>query len=129
MPGGHGAGLAHYIRLRDRTCRTPWCDAPVRHTDHIKPVSQGGATTASNGQALCEACNYAKQAPGWHATPTDDPANPHVTITTPTGHRYQSQAPPLPGTAATPRPLIDIGRLRRAIKVTLDGPHGDSDAA
>ena len=26
--------LARFIRLRDRTCRTPWCDAPVRHGDH-----------------------------------------------------------------------------------------------
>jgi hypothetical protein len=59
------AGLATYIRLRDRTCRTPWCDAPVRHTDHIQPASQDGTTTADNGQGLCEACNYAKQAPGW----------------------------------------------------------------
>ena len=21
----------HFIRLRDQTCRTPWCDAPIRH--------------------------------------------------------------------------------------------------
>jgi hypothetical protein len=29
----------------------------------------------------------------------------------------------------TPRPLIDIRRLRQAIRVTPDGPHSDSDAA
>ena len=28
------AGLRTLIRLRDHTCRTPWCDAPVRHIDH-----------------------------------------------------------------------------------------------
>jgi len=27
--------LAHPIRLRDHACRTPCCDAPIKHTDHI----------------------------------------------------------------------------------------------
>lgn len=32
--------LRHLIELRDQTCRTPWCDAPIRHGDHVIP---GGA--------------------------------------------------------------------------------------
>ncbi len=28
------ATLSRFVRLRDRACRTPWCDAPIRHTDH-----------------------------------------------------------------------------------------------
>jgi HNH endonuclease len=59
--------LALLIRLRDQVCRTPFCDAPVRHVDHVKPHAEGGSTNADNGQGLCEQCNYAKQAPGWRS--------------------------------------------------------------
>ena len=62
--------LARFVRLRDQICRTPWCDAPIRHTDHPTRDDEGGATSAENGQGLCEACNYAKQAPGWRARPS-----------------------------------------------------------
>jgi hypothetical protein len=88
--------LRQLIILRDQTCRTPWCDAPIAHTDHIRRARRGGATSAANGQGLCEACNYAKEAPGWRA----DVINiaPHtVEITTPTRHRYRSNPPPQPG--------------------------------
>ncbi len=93
--------LAEFIRLRDRTCRTPWCDASVRHVDHVRAHTDGGPTTADNAQGLCEACNHAKAAPGWAATVTSaDAGAPHtVTLTTPTGATYDSTAPP------TPRPL------------------------
>ena len=33
------------------------------------PAEAGGPTSAANGQGLCEACNYTKQAPGWRARP------------------------------------------------------------
>ena len=101
------AGLARLIRTRDQTCRTPWCDAPIRHTDHIQPHAEGGPTSYTNGQGLCEACNHAKEAPGWNATaaPLNNAATPAhrhtVRITTPTGHTYTSTAPSLPGTAAS----------------------------
>ena len=59
-------GLAELLKLRDQgICRTPWCDAPIRHTDHITPAAVGGQTTESNTQGLCQACNHAKQADGW----------------------------------------------------------------
>nr|WP_226921461.1 HNH endonuclease signature motif containing protein [Georgenia subflava] len=148
-------GLARFIDARDQTCRTPWCDAPIRHRDHITAHADGGATTATNLEGLCEACNYAKEAPGWHArtiteneharAETDHPrragpepdidqdAGPEtgrarragldldldlgldidqragpdpghvVEITTQTGHRYTSSAPPLPGHRDSPR--------------------------
>ncbi|WP_291279077.1 HNH endonuclease signature motif containing protein [Galactobacter sp.] len=54
-------GLARFIRARDQVCRTPYCGAPIRQIDHIKPHSAGGATTATNGQGLCTACNQAKE--------------------------------------------------------------------
>ena len=59
--------LADYLRLRDRQCRTRYCDAPVRHLDHAEAHADGGPTSAANGQGLCEHCNYAKDALGWSA--------------------------------------------------------------
>jgi len=88
--------LAELIRLRDQTCRTPWCDAPIRHADHVVAHSDGGETEFGNGQGLCQACNHAKLAPGWSARPRPGPAH-QVETTTPTGHRYRSTAPPVLG--------------------------------
>jgi hypothetical protein len=85
--------LARFINLRDRICRTPWCDAPFRHRDHVESLDEGGLTTAGNGQGLCEQCNHAKQAAGWRARPRPGPRHT-VETTTPTGHSYASTAPP-----------------------------------
>lgn len=62
--------LRELVELRDRTCRTPWCDAPIRHIDHTVPAAEGGPTEVGNAQGLCA---------------------------TPTGHTYVSRPPPLPG--------------------------------
>jgi hypothetical protein len=83
-----------FLRLRDQLCRTPYCGAPVRHIDHADAAAADGPTSLDNGQGLCEACNYAKQAPGWEARATAAGA---VVTTTPTGHRYESRPPPAPG--------------------------------
>lgn len=89
--------LADFVDLRDQSCRNSWCDAPIRHRDHIVEHANGGPTTDENAQGLCEACNYTKEAVGWHARPgpTDRPHS--VTTTTPTGHTYTSRAPDPPG--------------------------------
>jgi hypothetical protein len=101
------AAIAHFIGLRDQTCRTPWCDAPIRHRDHVISVQEGGPTSAENTQGLCEACNHAKQAPGWHARPRPGPRHT-VQTTTPTGHSYTSTAPPPVGhTQPRTRPRLD----------------------
>jgi hypothetical protein len=34
------AGLRRFIQARDDTCRTPYCDAPIRHHDHIIPLAR-----------------------------------------------------------------------------------------
>ena len=69
---------------------------PIRHTDHATPADHGGDTTAANGQGLCEACNHAKQATGWHAMPRPGPRSRHTVETvTPTGHSYTTTAPPV----------------------------------
>jgi len=102
-------GLAEFLVIRDQVCRTPWCDAPVRHKDHVIPVVAGGLTSESNGQGLCEACNQAKEAAGWRHEPLGKGAGESVAITTPTGHRYRSSSPDPPGTQSQPeRHLLDL---------------------
>ncbi|MFE7419613.1 HNH endonuclease [Rhodococcus sp. NPDC057529] len=92
--------LRKLIDLRDRTCRTPWCDAPIRHHDHILSRRNEVATTAQNGAGLCAACNYAKEGDGWSARPVRRPDRRHVLdLRTPTGHHYRSVAPRLPSAA------------------------------
>jgi hypothetical protein len=88
--------LAAYLRYRDRFCRTPYCEAPIRHLDHISPHVAHGPTTADNGRGLCERCNYINQLPGWTAK-LIDPDRHIVETTTPTGHTYRSHPPPAPG--------------------------------
>ncbi|MDQ0771502.1 hypothetical protein QF031_004251 [Pseudarthrobacter defluvii] len=91
------AGLKRFLQIRDETCRTPYCDAPIRHNDHITAWHDGGPTTAGNGQGLCETCNHTKETAGW--TAKQIPGRRHTVATaTPTGHTYHSTAPPLPGT-------------------------------
>jgi hypothetical protein len=81
---------------RDQFCRTPWCDAPIRHADHVTRHAVGGATSTTNGQGLCEACNHAKEAPGWHARRLLSTRHSVQTIT-PTGQTHTSQPPDPPG--------------------------------
>jgi hypothetical protein len=100
------AGLKRFLQLRDDTCRTPYCDAPIRHLDHTIPWHKKGPTTSTNGQGLCEACNHTKETPGWAAKTVTRPGQRHsVETRTPTGHTYRSKAPPLPGTPVANGPL------------------------
>lgn len=109
-------GLARFIRMRDQRCRTPYCDAPIRHTDHIVPDARDGTTSADNGEGLCEACNYAKEASGWSVQRVAGETGRHTTeFTTPTGHHYRSTAPPIvPGQASD---------IERTIRVMLPQLH------
>jgi hypothetical protein len=54
--------LAKLIKLRDQSCRNPYCEAPIRHIDHITRHSDGGRTTFDNGRGTCARCNYARDA-------------------------------------------------------------------
>jgi hypothetical protein len=94
-----------FITARDQYCRTPWCGAPIRHIDHVVPAEDGGPTSVDNGQGLCAACNYAKQALDWTARPGP---GADVVTTTPTGHDYRSSPPRPPGTEKTPLGLPSV---------------------
>jgi hypothetical protein len=85
--------------VRDQTCRDPFCDAPIRHIDHITRFSDGGHTTYINGRGVCARGNHAREMPGWRIKLLDCGfyGAPHtIMITTPTGHHYRSRAPDTP---------------------------------
>jgi hypothetical protein len=103
------SSLKRVIATRDQTCRTPYCTAPIRHSDHIEPHRRGGPTSLTNGQGLCERCSYVKEMPGWRAH-TDNSG--HTVTTTPTGRTYVSGSPPVSG----PGPTRDEGHRRIAIR-------------
>ena len=87
--------LAELIRWRDWTCRDPYCDAPIRHLDHLHRHHDGGPTTPSNGRGVCERGNYVRELPGWSIR-LIDPDTHTVITTTPTGHQYLSNPPEPP---------------------------------
>ena len=93
--------LRRLVVLRDQTCRTPWCDAPIRHADHAERARDGGRTSTENAQGLCEACNQAKEAWGWRTRLRGG----LVETTTPTDHRHTTGPPGVLGPPAPPRPL------------------------
>jgi hypothetical protein len=112
------SGLAGFIGVRDRTCRTPYCDAPIRHRDHATPSNKGGPTSATNGLGQCEACNYFKESRGWQLTTSDENGSHTAEFVTPTGARYRSTAPPLPGA-----PMITVSEVEVRIGVALADLH------
>jgi hypothetical protein len=108
-------GLAQFIALRDEICRTPYCNAPIRHIDHVTPHHRHGPTSAANGEGLCERCNYVKESPGWRVVAAVDEFGRHCTEhITPTGAVYRSTAPPLPGGIRTLSREIHVVTNKRA---------------
>jgi hypothetical protein len=108
-------GLARFIDVRDDTCRTPYCDAPIRHHDHATAHHRSGPTSAVNGLGECERCNYSKEAPGWTvATRCDDKGCHTAEFTTPTGARHRSTAPPLPGMT-----IVNLSELELHIGIEI----------
>lgn len=106
-------GLAAFIELRDQRCRTPYCDAPIRHRDHAQPWAEGGPTTGNNGLGSCERCNYTKETAGWQVSTSIDENHTHTAeFTTPTGRQYWSEAPPR-------APTITISELEFRVGVAL----------
>jgi hypothetical protein len=92
--------LAEFLTLRDGgTCRTQGCNAATKHLDHVRSTADEGTTTATNGQALCERCNYVKETPGWTTwvPPTPDGQPHEVHGVTPHLRLTRSTSPPLPG--------------------------------
>jgi hypothetical protein len=56
--------LARLLRTRDGgVCSEPYCDAPIRHLDHVRRWKDGGTTDLENGRGLCEFHNLAREIP------------------------------------------------------------------
>ena len=113
------SGLRKALIVRDQTCRTPWCDAPIRQADHVRSHHDGGPTAFDNGDGLCQACNLARQARDFTVRPVPDRDGRQtgtIEIVTPTGHSYRSHPPPLPGIRPRPErpPPADSGGLADA---------------
>ncbi|WP_427115472.1 DUF222 domain-containing protein [Pseudarthrobacter scleromae] len=106
------AGLRRFIQARDDTCRTPYCDAPIRHHDHVVAWHASGATSLGNAAGLCEACNHTKENHGWKTIPRPGPRHT-IEYRTPTGHTYHSTAPPPPGSPIAGQ-LVRAAKLMRA---------------
>ena len=142
--GSSRPGCAAFLVARDGTCRTPWCDAPVRHSrPRRRPSRPAVPTSAANGQGPLRALQPRQGGePGgvprlsiparrtWsrgsgRADDDDGVEQPHtVEITTPTGHRYRSSAPPVLLPAPSPvasspstAPEVDVGRPGAAPRV------------
>ena len=68
--------LAEFLRLRDQRCRTPYCDAPIRHLDHAEDHAKGGPTGAVNGQGALRSLQL-RQAGDRLDRPTASRTTPH----------------------------------------------------
>jgi hypothetical protein len=107
--------LRRMLLLRDQTCRTPWCGAPIRHGDHVVDHADGGPTSLPNAQGLCERCNQTKNLLGWSAEVLDATPGGHTVRTiTPTGHTYDSVAPPLLGSSPGGSPVAHDTAIPRS---------------
>lgn len=104
--------LEAFVRLRDRTCRTPFCDEPIQHIDHIERYADGGLTSASNAGGCCARCNYTKEHPDLEVT-----GDALVRTTTTRGLRETTRPPAPPGSQ---RPVAcAIRSLAKRITVRL----------
>jgi hypothetical protein len=127
----HPQGLSSLLRAREQgICATTWCDAPVRHLDHVTPHAEGGPTSLDNGQGLCARCNHAKQAPGWRQKSTQREGRHAIETVTPTGHTYVSVAPtpPAPARASDTTQGRDAGSSRDVTPVSGTDLHQNSGA-
>lgn len=99
--------LRRMVVFRDDVCRTPWCDARIKHADHVQAAAEGGPTTMENASGLCASCNYAKEHPGWrHQAAEND-----LVVLTPSGRRYK----------VGPRPFMTRVRIPRRSPLTPAG--------
>ena len=96
-------GLA--VQFRDGVCIGPACHTPASHCDldHITPVPEG-PTTGTNLGPECR-CEHRAKTHAGHQVARIDPDT--TAWTTPTGHRYLKQSPPLP---VENWPLHTVGR-------------------
>jgi hypothetical protein len=97
--GRFPTGLRRLIQTRDRTCRTPWCGGPdPAHRPRPSPPPRAGPPARTTGRGCARPATTPKGPRLASQDPHPRPAGAadEVEITTPTGHSYTSQPPPLP---------------------------------
>jgi len=95
--------MKKFIKMRDRRCRTPFCDGMIEEIDHVTQAYLGGPTCVVNSDGRCKFCNQAKETPGWQEIVIS--RGPHrMKIATGMGPTYHSTAPPATGFAHKPYP-------------------------
>ena len=119
--------MKRFLSLRDTTCRGPHCNAAVRQSDHIQPVSRGGRTSLDNGEGLCAHCNQ-KEISAAHVARVEDSERPGhrvqwtghsgiTRVTTPTAlvrpRRHAQEDSREKTVASSPAPLPSFSRRRR----------------
>lgn len=97
--------LKRFIGIRDRHCRTPFCDGLVEETDHVLQYARGDKTTVANASGRCATCNKAKQADGWYEY-TAFRDRHSMMICPGSAMSYRSTAPPATGFMHKPFPQL-----------------------
>jgi hypothetical protein len=105
--------LAYLIIQRDQECRTPWCGAPIRHTDHIGSHAKGGRTSERNAAGLCVRCNYVKEHPDYRVTGDATATVTRIGTLMATSHPPKPPGLPPPTRSPVERRLMDAVWLRR----------------
>lgn len=96
--------LRSFIRVRDRFCRTPYCNGLVEEADHVIQHHLGGETNAGNGDGRCPICNKAKEMPGWDERVCEE--RPHSIMINNLGMQHLSKSPPATGLVHRPFPQM-----------------------
>jgi hypothetical protein len=96
------AGAARdLVKIRDRRCRNPFCNAPIRDIDHRVEHSAGGPTELGNADGYCQRCHHLKDHPGIAVNrarePQQRPDAHRIAWIGPSGNAYHSLAPPALG--------------------------------
>lgn len=93
--------MKKFVKMRDRHCRTPFCDGTIEEIDHVTQAYLGGHTCLVNSDGRCKLCNQAKETPGWQEIVIKH--GPHsMMINTGMGIKVRSTAPPATGRAHKP---------------------------
>lgn len=114
--------LRRMVVIRDDVCRSPWCEAPIKHADHADSFANGGETGWNNSSGLCAACNYAKELAGWRHKATSD----GLEVVTPTGHHYRSSTKPISRPDPGPDHNEDVAEASSGHRSDT-GPPGETD--
>ncbi|MDN5607416.1 protein of unknown function (DUF222) [Brevibacterium aurantiacum] len=109
--------LRRMIVIRDDVCRSPWCDAQIKHADHATAFAAGGDTDWDNASGLCAACNFAKELNGWKHVSSPE----KLIVKTPTGHRYETRTKPIDSRAG-------VGKFEDAAATHTDADTIDESA-